>query len=40
LIHELLPGTAGTLPGPLMVRQLPATLLYIHKDAFMRGDGT
>lgn len=27
LIHELLPGTAGTLPGPLMVRQLPATLL-------------
>lgn len=27
LIHELLPGTAGALPGPLMVRQLPATLL-------------
>jgi DGQHR domain-containing protein len=27
LIHELLPGTSGTLPGPLMVRQLPATLL-------------
>lgn len=27
LIHELLPGTAGTLPGPLMVRQLPASLL-------------
>ncbi|SFB52864.1 DGQHR domain-containing protein [Amycolatopsis marina] len=27
LIHELLPGTVGTLPTPLMVRQLPATLL-------------
>ncbi|WP_024875942.1 DGQHR domain-containing protein DpdB [Saccharomonospora piscinae] len=27
LIHELLPGTLGTLPAPLMVRQLPATLL-------------
>lgn len=27
LIHELLPGTVGTLPAPLMVRQLPATLL-------------
>lgn len=27
LIHELLPGTIGTLPGPLMVRQLPATLV-------------
>lgn len=27
LIHELLPGTVGTLPVPLMVRQLPATLL-------------
>jgi DGQHR domain-containing protein len=27
LIHELLPGTVGTLPGPLMVRQLPASLL-------------
>lgn len=27
LIHELLPGTVGTLPASLMVRQLPATLL-------------
>jgi DGQHR domain-containing protein len=28
LIHELLPGTVGTLlPGSLMVRQLPATLV-------------
>lgn len=27
LIHELLPGTVGTLPAPLMIRQLPATLL-------------
>lgn len=27
LIHELLPGTAGTLPGSLKVRQLPATIL-------------
>lgn len=27
LIHELLPDTTGTLPVPLMVRQLPATLL-------------
>lgn len=27
LIHELLPDTVGTLPVPLKVRQLPATLL-------------
>ena len=27
LIHELLPGTTGTLPASLMVRQLPATLV-------------
>jgi hypothetical protein len=27
LIHELLPGTTGSLPGPLLVRQLPATLV-------------
>jgi DGQHR domain-containing protein len=27
LIHELLPETVGTLPGPLMVRQLPAKLV-------------
>ncbi|MFG2056889.1 DGQHR domain-containing protein DpdB [Micromonospora sp. NPDC048930] len=27
LIHELLPGAAGALPVPLMVRQLPATLV-------------
>lgn len=27
LIHELLPGASGSLPTPLRVRQLPATLL-------------
>ncbi|GAA3283993.1 hypothetical protein GCM10020218_041450 [Dactylosporangium vinaceum] len=27
LIHELLPGASGSLPVPLRVRQLPATLL-------------
>lgn len=27
LIHELLPEASGTLPAPLMVRQLPATLV-------------
>lgn len=27
LIHELLPEASGALPGPLMVRQLPATLV-------------
>jgi len=27
LIHELLPGAVGTLPTPLMVRRLPASLL-------------
>ena len=27
LIHELLPATTGTLPTPLMMRQVPATIL-------------